>query len=263
MGDTSRPSPPFKRPRISEADAFIRRKRAPTACQFCRLRKTRCDNVRPVCGVCRYHQATCKYADEEDGSAKYPTLDVLGEDIVLRLDEIRGLLQAGAGRQYDHHDGSPEAQRTISGDVHTSIESTSGDRRTPRRSERSALDVVFLHTRCETIFQWPMVQELLQLPVGRISWLLTDRLETSRLPADSLNGRRDHGTPQSMSYSSTVGVDEEKFVPLCQKFLKYVHARNPILDPEQLLRDAKELSDSGLRWDARSCLVVSLTPTTR
>src|SRR6185436_16267787 len=56
------PGPPIGTP-------YVRRKRAMAACQFCRLRKTKCDNVRPVCGSCRHHLARCVYADgsEADG----------------------------------------------------------------------------------------------------------------------------------------------------------------------------------------------------
>jgi hypothetical protein len=40
------------------------RRRAVTACQVCRLRKTKCDNMRPSCGFCLRVNKTCIYDDE-------------------------------------------------------------------------------------------------------------------------------------------------------------------------------------------------------
>ena len=39
------------------------RKRSAKACQLCRARKTKCDNVHPLCGFCSSIGATCKYDD--------------------------------------------------------------------------------------------------------------------------------------------------------------------------------------------------------
>ncbi|CRK45560.1 hypothetical protein BN1723_006672, partial [Verticillium longisporum] len=52
-----------KKRRLGTKD-FTRRKRAVTACQFCRVRKTRCDNSRPRCGYCTRHKARCIYGEE-------------------------------------------------------------------------------------------------------------------------------------------------------------------------------------------------------
>lgn len=43
------------------------RKRSVTACNFCRLRKVKCDNTRPVCSFCIRHSVDCVYeADNAD-----------------------------------------------------------------------------------------------------------------------------------------------------------------------------------------------------
>lgn len=46
---------------------MYQRKRAVTACQPCRLRKTRCDNVRPICGFCSKNGAQCTYPEANNG----------------------------------------------------------------------------------------------------------------------------------------------------------------------------------------------------
>ncbi|KAK1622115.1 hypothetical protein BDP81DRAFT_455672 [Colletotrichum phormii] len=97
----SRWGPSNKKRRLTaSATHLTRRKRAATACQFCRLRKTKCDNVRPVCGFCRHHHATCVYGDEEEEegdrvshAAKSQDEGIASSVILERLDEIKHLLQ--------------------------------------------------------------------------------------------------------------------------------------------------------------------------
>ena len=45
------------------------RKRAVRACQLCRTRKTKCNNIRPICGACNQIDATCIYEDSSDHSS--------------------------------------------------------------------------------------------------------------------------------------------------------------------------------------------------
>lgn len=40
------------------------RKRSVTACNFCRVRKAKCDNTRPTCSFCTRHGVTCVYAGD-------------------------------------------------------------------------------------------------------------------------------------------------------------------------------------------------------
>lgn len=42
------------------------RKRAPTACDSCRSRKTKCDNVKPACGSCVRTGIECYYSGLEE-----------------------------------------------------------------------------------------------------------------------------------------------------------------------------------------------------
>jgi hypothetical protein len=42
------------------------RKRAVRACQLCRTRKTKCNNIRPTCGSCNQMGAPCLYEDAID-----------------------------------------------------------------------------------------------------------------------------------------------------------------------------------------------------
>jgi hypothetical protein len=96
-----------------------------------------------------------------------------------------------------------------------------------------------------------MIQALLPMQVSNINFLLFDTPEELQR-ALSL-------TPIApvQNIVTTAGIREDQFLPLCQRFLKFVHARNPILDPASLLRNATRVAEDGLGWDAASCLVVS------
>jgi hypothetical protein len=44
--------------------AMYERRRAASACQTCRMRKTKCDNQRPICGFCQQSRGRCVYTDK-------------------------------------------------------------------------------------------------------------------------------------------------------------------------------------------------------
>ncbi|KAK9311942.1 hypothetical protein V1524DRAFT_387052 [Lipomyces starkeyi] len=61
------------------------RKRAVTACQVCRFRKTKCDNSRPVCGFCQKSGERCVFEAPEINNS---TFDPASLAILDRLSEI-------------------------------------------------------------------------------------------------------------------------------------------------------------------------------
>lgn len=52
---------------------------------------------------------------------------------------------------------------------------------------------------------------------------------------------------------------DQAFVSLCEKFLALVNCRNPIMDAHDLLSYAESVTNRGLDWDAKSCLVVCVS----
>lgn len=50
--------------------------------------------------------------------------------------------------------------------------------------------------------------------------------------------------------------DEERIPALVDVFLQNVHTKNPILDVESLVKQARRFASEGLGWDAWSCLVL-------
>jgi hypothetical protein len=79
-----------KRP-AEPSRAFYPRKRALAACEVCRKRKSKCDNLRPSCGLCQRLNAHCVYRDSSfDHSTLVPPLS---NSILLLLMDI-GITQA-------------------------------------------------------------------------------------------------------------------------------------------------------------------------
>ncbi|OAQ76388.1 Zn(2)-C6 fungal-type DNA-binding domain-containingprotein [Purpureocillium lilacinum] len=95
--DDGRASPPTaagrragKRP-AARGTAFYPRKRANTACQVCRARKTKCDNKRPSCTYCESVGATCIQSPVDLSSFDPASLKILD-----RLDDLERLLRSAA-----------------------------------------------------------------------------------------------------------------------------------------------------------------------
>ena len=53
------------------------------------------------------------------------------------------------------------------------------------------------------------------------------------------------------------GICEEDIPGLVDRFLRLVHIKNPILDSKSIRQYAARVVESGLDWDAPSCVVVS------
>src|SRR5215475_7989948 len=76
-----------KRP-APRGTASYPRKRAVTACQVCRSRKTKCDNAKPTCSFCRKVGAKCIQSPVDLSSFDPASLRILE-----RLDDLEELLQ--------------------------------------------------------------------------------------------------------------------------------------------------------------------------
>ena len=273
---------------FSGATPLVRRKRATIACQFCRLRKTKCDNVRPVCGFCRYHQARCIYPDAppEEGPGTgvvFPApvedvSDIQHRQLLSRLDRIDERLQAlqenssnvvSVERLEPPRHGLLVASPVPASFSYTPPSTASLDpsifgSRSQGQEQTSTKTRIFFSpsTRSEAPLKWPIFKGFLsERQAGVTSFLLEppipeiQNVQRSGLiaPSDPLN------THSSGARNHHVGIHDEAFVPLCRKFLTHVHTKNPILDGSLLEAYAMDCTEHGPKWDAPSCLVVRLT----
>ncbi|KEF59381.1 uncharacterized protein A1O9_04225 [Exophiala aquamarina CBS 119918] len=257
------------------SSAFTSRKRAAMACDFCRLRKTKCDNARPKCGHCRHHSATCVYSENAKSSAPE---DDGNTDVIQRLDEIKHLLQQVQAQtepravpptalgQNPLIDQAPAPSLSEAGSEQEAVREDSG-RMAESFHATDPYDSPYRAARCEAIVRWPIFKDWLSEKETRIESFLheadglapdgddIDQPELGPLwrPLPLDQTRRDpRGIPGPV-------IDEEDCVPLCKGFLSHVHFRNPILEPKELMSYAKEVAQNGIGWDARSCLVLAVS----
>ncbi|KAJ5137174.1 hypothetical protein N7448_005728 [Penicillium atrosanguineum] len=230
------------------------RKRKRTACQPCRDRRVKCDNGRPNCQACCTLKQACVYPDES--ASKSTSYDPGSVEILHQLEGIRAILDQVARAQHDSGTASLFKSHSIPESVAKSNDSYSTPAGySPRGQDRgrehgmsgtngrSALNVPSVNA--ESLLHWPKVIEVLGTPVVERSFLLECTLDMT--PASA---------PESQPSSSQYGMREDDYLPLCQRFLDEVHVRNPILEPNDLKRYAKEVTENGLKWDNKSCLVL-------
>ena len=64
------------------------------------------------------------------------------------------------------------------------------------------------------------------------------------------------GTDSLIVPGGLIPPNEEQIPLLVDNFLQNVHTKNPVLDVEQLVKQARVVASNGLGWDAWSCLVL-------
>lgn len=95
---------------------------------------------------------------------------------------------------------------------------------------------------------------------GILKWLIFQgcALEVDSFVHDEeLDNPSSHAESRLGASALGRGIQEEDFIPLSQRFLVHVHIKNPILDVAEFSRCVRDASETGLRWDGPSCLVVS------
>ncbi|VTT55487.1 unnamed protein product [Fusarium fujikuroi] len=235
--------------------AMYHRKRAVTACQSCRLRKTKCDNVRPVCGFCSRSGAQCVYPGSGPDS-DYSSYDPASLTILDRLNHVVSLLESrplavlvnDTGSYNSQHDTSSISERNASitrplrvAPIHVSRDLTT---HVPEGDILQVLERPEFPSEsnnCESIMRWPIFQ-------GLVPEVHSFVLE--------LNEDVEARSSDSRGVSAGRGVQEEDFVPLSKRFLAYVHVKNPILDVKDYKKKVREAAENGPRWDGASCLVL-------
>jgi len=272
LGQDAQGSHPTKRRRITGPGAhLVRRKRAHAACQFCRSRKARCDNARPMCGFCRHHGAKCIFDDDdapEDGLPQSVQISAAQqhEELLKRFDRIEELLQLPSRASFGFQAPLvlPALQSPAPYPLSPQTELGVASPPLPDRPS-SRVRVFSPSTRCEAPLKWPIFKGVIAENDARIeSFILepvesvigvsiTDPMSASSTPSSS------RGHPNNRKPNIERGIHEEALVPLCRKFLTQVHLRNPILEEDELMANAKSAAEHGLKWDASSCLVVSIT----
>ncbi|KAJ5135075.1 transcriptional regulator family: Fungal Specific TF [Penicillium bovifimosum] len=233
------------------------RTRAPTACQTCRLRKTRCDNARPTCSYCALQGVECNYPETspQQNQAGFDPAHPSSHELLQRLNHITGLLEeiksegstnssARSLRESffelnTHNNTSPMADSLSSSHTHGSSTASFDDRGGPEHDPR----ILYMGSSGESMLRWPIFNRVITEAEKHIRSFLLDSLD-NQLPSLP--------TPRPVG----IGGFVDEIPRLCKKYFLLCHRRNPIVDLENLDRYAKEVTVQGLGWDGPSCQVV-------
>lgn len=96
----------------------------------------------------------------------------------------------------------------------------------------------------ERMLRWPIYSKVITDAEKHIRSFLLDSLDNQSQPEPP---------PRQLGVGSFLDDIQHH----CRKYIRVVHRRNPIIDPERLERYAREVTIQGLGWDGPSCQVVS------
>ncbi|KAH8694481.1 hypothetical protein BGZ61DRAFT_352352 [Ilyonectria robusta] len=225
---------------VSRESASYARRRAGTACFVCRGRKTKCDNQRPVCGFCAATGGACSYPD--DTPLDHSKLDRGSLAILQRLGEMEQNLTALMNRN-ENSPGHQVSQQQLAPVDEEELPDRSphvGASTTQPDSDRPpAADVV---TRSSEM----RVESLLRWPVFKIK----------QYPSLTSSLGHEGSQPQAGTGDGIFDLDPEVITQLVENFLATNHIKNPIFDVDQLWNRVRDISETGLRWDGSTCLVL-------
>lgn len=216
---------PGKRP-AARGTAFYPRKRANTACQVCRARKTKCDNKKPSCSYCLSVGATCIQSAVDLSSFDPASLKILD-----RLDDLERLVRESKSDTEPHEqEYLPPADPVGSG-------SLPEDHRTSDYVDAPLRSV--LPERVEHVLQWPGFSDG-QLPLEPPSAASPSSVTTP--------------LPSFGSLAELAELEPARLNHLLDDFFMYVHCKNPILDELSTRRLVRRAFLDGIDWSPASCL---------
>ncbi|ANB15425.1 hypothetical protein AWJ20_3052 [Sugiyamaella lignohabitans] len=268
--------PPKKKQMISRASVAYPRRRAVTACQICRLRKTKCDNERPTCGFCAKVGRFCVYDDMSVDQSKFDpaSLAILGRvgTAINQLNAISarlGIRPDGVnGAATGSNTGSsgspsnlppviidnyispfsgltPSGSSSTNGNTGTSfstagIAPSGGVDDTYLEADSCSLNIPNGNMTAEKILQWPIFKDL---PYTHNLTPYCYRRPES-YDADVMN--------------ETYDLNYKEAPALVRCFLVNVHTKNTVCDVAAVQQYAWEIANNGPRWDTHTCIVLLL-----
>ena len=219
------------------------RKRSVYACNFCRVRKVKCDNEKPACGFCVRHGVQCVYA-EDNVEAKH-LFDPASLEIMRAIEEVRRMVEDGNGKVEAKLDALSRGPRTVEASA-TFHENGDLERSVDEEQHKGLYETsVHFQTSGEAMLRWPIFKDVLTDEHRRIESFLLD----SDVDLDTTQTGNPHSTGKHE-------MRHHEIAHFCRRYIMDIHPRNPVLDDDALLRYADEVAEQGLGWDTKSCLVV-------
>ncbi|KAK1145189.1 hypothetical protein N8T08_004622 [Aspergillus melleus] len=192
-----------------------------TACDACRLSKTRCDSARPVCAKCIKRGVPCEYPDKDPLSI----LETWGSRILEAVERQETLL---AETLAVNRDNIPIPQPQIDSTLPPAEEE---DPESISRNDALKTPI----TGSDMILAWPIFPE--KKPV-------------TTFPASAFSEKPDRFQP------GIPGFDPGRMFELREIFLAKIWTKNPIVDAGQLDSYIANVLENGIDWSASSCLLL-------
>ncbi|KAH6892442.1 hypothetical protein B0T10DRAFT_483795 [Thelonectria olida] len=215
---------PGKRP-AARGTAFYPRKRANTACQVCRARKTKCDNRKPSCSYCLSVGATCIQSPVDLSSFDPASLKILE-----RLDDLEKLMKEAQDNRLVHAPSAGNLQKSPGshGDC------VAGD---PPEAEDIPLRSI-LPEKLDSLLQWSIFPGLSE----------------PQFPVYSPSGPMNLSTPKSNALGALLDIESHAINTLLDNFFIHVHCKNPIFQEMATRRLVTTTILEGIDWSPNSCL---------
>ncbi|KAH6695663.1 hypothetical protein F5X68DRAFT_258227 [Plectosphaerella plurivora] len=218
------------------------RKRAVTACETCRARKTKCDNVRPRCSKCVAGDLDCSYDPRLDHSSFDPAslliLEKLNE-VSQKIDNIQAT--APVSRPLPIQQPPPEVSPG------TASAHTTPSARLEIVDTDDCLEVLAPFASLDYILTWPIFAG--RWPFDLFSKEVYNRsFGSGKSPSDD--------SPQPTRGHQRQGISEEDVPDLIDRYLHFVYPKNPIFYTRELREHARRIAEDGFDWDAPSCLIL-------
>ncbi|PVH79103.1 hypothetical protein DL98DRAFT_461561 [Cadophora sp. DSE1049] len=220
------------------------RKRAVTACDTCRWKKTKCGNERPICASCAKNNQPCSYDPRLDHASFDPASLLILDKLTQALQKLNEIDQEVKGKNFRVVD---DLRSTTVAGTTTSPSAGACNNATPLSiSPSDCLEVPTAFGSTEAMLTWPIFN-------GRLSHnFLSQELLIGSLPS----GHGEHRDPLKWSQRWNHGINEEDIPALVERFLQLVHSKNPVFHTRQIREAARYVSEHGIGWDASSCVVL-------
>lgn len=242
---------PGKRP-AARGTAFYPRKRANTACQVCRARKTKCDNKKPSCSYCLSVGANCIQSPVDLSSFDPASLKILD-----RLDDLERLVRettaVSALGQVASSTPTQESNRKVQAIVPPLPQSPVRDRRLSSNSQHRP------HTISSIIHEddGPDVDSVLPVRVDFIlQWKIFNSHGSAETPYRQLPDAISTPSAGSAALASLVDMESHHLYRLLDNFFLFIHCKNPILDEASTRHMVGNAFLNGIDWSPASCLAM-------
>ncbi|KAL2826553.1 hypothetical protein BJY01DRAFT_241334 [Aspergillus pseudoustus] len=198
----------------ASTDAPFPRSRGATACEKCRLRKTKCDSRRPSCGYCLTRGITCVYSDNSD----------LVESQKRQQNELPQQACISCG-----HHSTPALATSPS--LSSALSASQQEARHPWDPTNAPPCPIMRPQGVESILDWKI--------------FASDRPAVCLFAQRNMPAARSYPLPDT-SFSQLARLES--------KFIENIHSKNPIIDINELHNMMLHIAENGLDWSTQTCL---------